>query len=335
MNISKKNKLKEKYFGYIEGITYILFIIVIVFTNIAGPIVIKLLPFVFILGIVGRIIYNRPLITSVFGFLVSLSSIYMLGTYTYTYNLMYSLFCFICILIGEVEGMYIIRLASSKGKNIVGKNSKNIAAFILLALAGIFLNNYINGNIFTYLRCKQVLESYISTNYNDSKNAIVTDGKYVFNKYKYYSFNVKNIESNDNKKYEFVVYLDNKIIDGYEKDKLFSDSGILKIKFAEDVDLSKYNSFDFNIEYNNVQNNITFYITKSVKEIKTEELNKFAEDVNNILDEISTFSEFDHISKINICIKDTENKLDAEIATINFYDKDYYVNSLETEYLDN
>jgi hypothetical protein len=328
------NKFKKKYFGYVEGVIYVLLTIVVIFANIAGPIMIKLLPFVFILGIVGRIVFNRPIITAIFSFIVSICTIYLLGTYTFTYNLMYSLFCFICILIGEVAGMYLVRLVNSKSKKTKNINFKDITALILLALAGIYLNNYVNGNIYAYLKSKQKIENYIKLNYSNSENVKVFQGKYIFNKYKYYSFEVKNIDITDNTVYKFGVYSDDKIIDGYENSRLLLNSKLLKLEFEKEIDLSKYINFDFDIEYSDLKNNITVYITKSVDEINLNQLNNFSEDVNNILDNISKFGKFYNISKINICIKDKVNKLDAEIYNTNFYDKEYYINSLETEYLD-
>jgi len=328
------NKFKKKYFGYLEGVIYVLLTIVVIFTNISGPIIIKLLPFVFILGIVGRIIFNRPVITSIFGFLISICTIYMLGTYSFEYNLMYSLFCFICILIGEVAGMYLKRIVDSKSKSSKKMNFKDITALVLLALAGIYLNNYVNGNVYTYLKCKQKIENYVSLNYSNSDNAEVFAGKYVFNKYKYYSFDVKNIDNKDNNTYKFAVYYDDKIIDGYESSRLISNSKLLKLDFEKEIDLSKYTKFNFDIEYSDLKNNITLDITKSVDEINSNELNNFAKDVNNILDNISKYGKFSNISKINICINDGEKKLDAEIYSTNFYDNEYYINSLETEYLD-
>ncbi len=333
MNLLKNFKLKKKYFGYIEGIIYILFTLVVVFTNIAGPIEIRLLPFVFILGIVGRTIFNRPFLTSVFGFLISICAIYMVSAYSFTYNLMYSLFCFICILIGEVEGMYIIKIMSKK--SIFKNNSKNITLFILLALAGIYLNNYVNGNIFTYFKVKQAVKDYITVNYPNSNNAIITDGKYVFNKYKYYSFNVKNIDISDSKTYNFAVYSNDKVIDGYEESRLKSNSRLLKSELVNKINLNKYNNFNFDIEYTDLKNSITVYITKSVNKINLYELNIFTEDVNNILDDLTAFDKFNNISKIDICIKDEMNKSNAEIYSTNFYDKEYYLGSLQTEYLDN
>jgi len=328
------NKFKKKYFGYLEGVIYILLTIVVIFTNIAGPIMIKLLPFVFILGIVGRIIFNRPVITAVFSFVISICTIYTLGTYTFTYNLMYSLFCFICILIGEVAGMYLIRLVNNKTKNSKNINFKDITALILLALAGIYLNNYVNGNIYTYLKAKQRIENYINLNYSNSEDVKIYEGKYIFNKYKYYSFDVKNIDNTDNKIYKFAVYFDDEIIDGYENSRLLLNSKQLKLDFEKEVDLSKYINFDFDIEYSDLKNNITLYITKSVDDINSNQLNNFSEDVNNILDNIFKYVKFYNIYKINICIQDKANKLDAEIYSTNFYDKEYYIDSLETEYLD-
>jgi hypothetical protein len=307
MGILKYVKLKEKYFGYIEGFIYILFTMVVIFTNIAGPIIIKTLPFVFILGIVGRTIFNRPIITCVFGFLVSMCTIFMLGTYSFTYILMYSLFCFICILIGEVEGMYLVKIFGSESRNSSKRKSKDIIGFILIGLAGIYLNNYVNGNIYSYLECRKIAENYISLNYPNSNNVNIENGRYVFGKYNYYSFDIKNIDSNDENTYNFAVYLDNKVIDGYKNNRLLLNSESLKNKFKRDIDLSSYINFNFNIEYSDLQNNIIVYITKSVDKINPDELNRFAEDVNNILDDISAFDEFTSISKLNICIEDENN----------------------------
>ena len=328
------DKFKNKYFGYVEGVIYIILTIVVIFASITGPIVIKLLPLVFLLGVVGRIVYNRPVITSIFGFLVSICTIYTLGTYSFEYNLMYSLFCFIGILMGEVAGMYLIKLTNNKVDNVEKNSFRSIITIILLTLTGIYLNNYFNGNIYTYLEYKHKIENYISANYPNSDNAIISEGKFVFTKYKYYSFNVKNIDNNDENTYNFAVYSDNKIIDGYENSRLSLTSEQLKIEFLKEVDLTKYKDFEFDIKYSDLKNNITVYITKSVDDINSDQLNNFSEDVNNILDNMSIFNKFTNISKLNISIEDDENKLDAEINSTNFYDKEYYINSLATEYID-
>lgn len=332
MGIFKNSKIKDRYFGYLEGIVYALLTIVVIFTNITGPIEVKLVPLVFILGVVGRFIFDRPIITSILGPIVSLCIVYMLGTYSLNYNLEYSLFCFISILIGEVAGMYLIKFFKDKKKK--GKSTKDVVALILLTLAGIYLNNYVSGNVFSYLKYKQTIKEYITMTYPNSNNVKIFDTQYVFNGYKYYSFNVKNIDIQDNRIYKFAVYLDNKIIDGYKNDRLILDSKNLKNKFLEDINLSNYTNFDFNIEYSDVKGNITFYITKNVNSINQLELNKFAEDVNNILDSISLFDAYSSISKLNICIEDKNNKFDADIAKTNFYDKEYYINSLDTVFLD-
>lgn len=334
MDILKIEKLKKKYFGYLEGTIYILLTVFVIFTAIAGPIIIKLIPLIFVLGIVGRTIYDRPLITAIFGFIVSICIIYMLGTYSFGYNLMYSLFCFICILMGEVAGMYLLRLIDKKRKKKMFK--KNIVAFVLVILAGYFLNSYVNGNIFSYLKSVQTIKDYINLNYPDSNNTKIYDGKYVINEYMYYSFKLKNIDVNDQKAYEFAVFSDNKVIDGYENSRLNSNSKQLKSKFFSRFDLSKYtdSNFDIDIKYVDLKNNIAIYISKSIDKINSDELNKFAEEVNNILDDISVFDEFSKISKMNISISDENFKTDADIYSTNFYDKEYYINSLEIEYLD-
>lgn len=332
MNILKNNKLNKKYFGYIEGIVYIILIILVIFSTIAGPVIIKLMPLIFVLGIVGRVIFNRPIITSIFGFFVSASTLYIIGSYSMTYILMYSLFCFLSILIGEVIGMYFIKINDKNNEKRY--NNKNIVIILILFLSGIFLNSYINGDFYSYLKCKKIIENYIHVNYPNSNNVQIVDGKYVFNKFKYYSFDVKNIDEDDNKKYNFAVYLDSRVIDGYKDCALLQMSNELLKEFNNQIDLSMYKDCIFDIKYTDLQDKITFYITKTVSKVNTDELNKFAQEVNNILNNVSKFNKFSKITNINICIKDNSSKSSADINKNNFYNTEYYLNSLDTEYLD-
>lgn len=334
MGIFKNKKLKDKYFGYLEGITYVLLTIVIIFTAITGPILIKMLPILFILGIVGKTVYNRPVITSIFGFLISICITYILGTYSFTYIMTYSLFCFMSILMGEVAGLYISRIAKKKSKK--SERRTNIISLILIIIASVALNSYINGNMYSYFKSRNVIKDYITLNYPDSNDAEIFDGKYTYSKYNCYSFNVKNIDASDKNSYQFSVYLDNKIIDGYENSRLVSNTKKLKDKFVYIVDLSEYIdlSFKVDIKYSDLKNNITLYISKYVDEITEEELNIFAEDVNNILERTTELDEFNKINKMSISLRDSNNKTDADIYNTNFFDKNYYIDSLQIEYLD-
>ena len=58
--MTKKKIFSKNIIKYIEAIIYILAIIVGIFACNSGPIYIKMLPILFILGFVGRIIFDRP-----------------------------------------------------------------------------------------------------------------------------------------------------------------------------------------------------------------------------------------------------------------------------------
>ncbi|MEG1705492.1 MAG: hypothetical protein RR290_02825 [Clostridia bacterium] len=334
MSLFKKIKINKKYINFMITISYIILAITIVYFNITGPIIIKLLPFLLLLGMGGMIIFNRTLLTSVFGFLISLCTLYAMKLNTFEYTILYSLFCFVSILLGEFIGVFVIKFFKSKSKKITEKNAYDISMCILIMIIGIYLNSYVNGNIYSYINNKFIVNNYIKLNYQESVNVKVYGTKYILGKHRYYSFNVKNIDKNDNAIYRFAVYDESKVIDGYKNKKIENKSKILKNEFYSQNNLSKYIDFNFDIKYEDLNDNITFYITKNVIEITEEELNKFTIDVNTILDDISNYSKFSNIKKMKICIKSKNNILEADIYNTNFYDKKYYLDSLETEFLD-
>lgn len=334
MGLFKNSKVNKKYIFFIESVVYVILGIVIIFSNIAGPIVIKMLPLLLILGIVGRVIFDRTLITSVFGFLISLCITYLTGAYSFKYVILYSLFCFVSILLGELAGVHLIRFKKSTSKKFTSKNTYDLSICVLIAVFSVYINNYVNGNIYTYINAKNIIGDYIKLNYSESKDVNIEGAKYVFSDYSYYSFNVKNISQDDDKIYKFAVYEEDKIIDGYYDKNLSNKTKVLKANFSSKINLNKYTNYHFDIKYHDLNNNITFYVTKNVDDINDKELNKFAEEVNTILDDISNYDKFSDIKKMTICIKSDDNINEADIYSTNFYDKAYYLDSLETEYLD-
>lgn len=329
MNVFKNTKLKERYFGYIEGIIYALLILIVIFTSIAGPLLLKMFPIVYLLGIIARIIYDRPFITSVFGFLVSICLTYMLGIYSFSYIITYSLFCFISILTGEITAKYILKTKQNK-------TNKNILTLVLLITTGLALNSYTNGNYTSYFKSRQVVLDYINLNYSGSENVRITGGKYNFNKYNWYTFQIKNIDEDDALTYSFTVYLNNEIIDGYKESRIALNNRKLKDKFFYKINLEDYTkaNFKIDIKYSDLKDNITLFILKRVDKITEENLHIFAKDVNNILKTISNFDEFPKINKLNIAIKYMDNEFYADIYNTNFFNTKYYIESLQIEYLD-
>lgn len=332
MKLFKSEKLKKKYFGYAEGILYVMLTILVIFTSIAGPIEIKVFPTIFLIGIVGRTIFDRPVITAIFGFIISVCVMQYLSEYTITYILMYSLFCFLCILMGEVTGLHLKQILKNKKDN--KKLHKDIILAIVLIVSGVYLNNYFNGNLYSYLKSKNQIESYIKLTYEDSNNVEITNGKYVSGKYDYYSFNVKNINVSDSKTYNFSVYLDDKIIDGYREEGLKIKNESLNLTFNKLYDFSNYKNIEVKVNYLNLNNNIEISISKKVDNLNDFETCLFVDEVDEILKKVQTYDKFSNILQANISIKDSKERKYAYIKNVNFYDKDFYKESLNLVYFD-
>jgi hypothetical protein len=77
---------------FIEGIVYSLLIIVTIIAITIGPIYIKFIPILYILGILGNMLFKRPIITSIFACIVSICIIQILGEYTLSFNILKSIY---------------------------------------------------------------------------------------------------------------------------------------------------------------------------------------------------------------------------------------------------
>ena len=109
--MSKKNMkfLTKNTILYIEAIVYILAIIVGVIACDVGPIYIRMLPILFILGFVGRIIFDRPVITTVFGIITALCITKLTNNSNFFDNLFVSLCNGINIALGELFGEFFLK----------------------------------------------------------------------------------------------------------------------------------------------------------------------------------------------------------------------------------
>lgn len=77
---------------FIEGFVYSLLIIVTIIAITIGPIYIKFLPILYILGILGNMLFKRPIITSIFASIVSICFIQILGGYSLNFNILKSIY---------------------------------------------------------------------------------------------------------------------------------------------------------------------------------------------------------------------------------------------------
>ena len=87
--MTKKKIFSKNIIKYIEAIIYILAIIVGIFACNSGPIYIKMLPILFILGFVGRIIFDRPVMTTIFGIVTAICIIRVTNNISIKENILF------------------------------------------------------------------------------------------------------------------------------------------------------------------------------------------------------------------------------------------------------
>lgn len=184
-NISKENLL------IIETVLYGIVIILAVYLSIDGMLIFKMIPILFITGLISRFIFDRPVILSAFGFATSLLVIELVSHNTLKYNFIYSLYTFICLYSGALSGRYILNIYHSKAKNFTVKKAHNMSLAILTVFVGIFFNVYVNGDFISYIKSKNTIEKYIESNYSISKEDYsLLNPNFVPGDLNYYSFSM-------------------------------------------------------------------------------------------------------------------------------------------------
>ena len=300
--MSDKNiKLSRNTRQYIESIVYVLCIITVIFANTYGSIYIKMFPTLIILGIVGKMIFGRPVITTVFGIVMATCINYIKGNNSLLEIVVVSFSTGLSITLGELIGKYLkIVIKRHKNKKSVSK-AKYKGAFsttICLSIISIMLNSYINGNIWSYIGCEKALYSYLDNTYGISNEFKITDVKYDFISNPSYVMRIKNTKYNQINK--FVIYLSdrNLIQDGYKQSVLTKNNNNLELALAKYIDthdiLNGNTNLNINMKYRDL-NKIQINIVKEVNNISDENTVIFSSEVDKILKNLSEFGYYNEI----------------------------------------
>jgi len=180
----------EKRKIYIESIAFIVSIFLASYLVICNNIFIRMIPVLYILGIVGRKVFNKPIITSILGFFnILIFGFVINGSFDINVLLLavYSLFM---IIAGEATGYIIFELYQNFKLRKFIKHYTKIAysvSLFFLILIPLFLNNLVNSNIVTYAINKAKIESYIAEHYSNTYSInnvnytpAITGGMYEF-----------------------------------------------------------------------------------------------------------------------------------------------------------
>ena len=309
--MAKKKIFNKNVIKYVEAIFYVLAIIIGTFACYAGPIYIKMLPILFVLGFVGRIIFDRPIATTIFGIITAICIIRVTSNIEIRNNILFSLCDGLNIAFGELCGEYFIKSKKLFKKNKV-KNKRKIPVYcitIFLFILSMLVHIYLNGNYISYFNAKKALVNYLEKEYKDEKFKEV---KCIYNFYK-------------NRRYTFVMK--------NETSNISSNFITIKIKEWEVFDEYKIAYLD--------NGNLKIFLSRNVDNIDEGNINTFVDDVTKYIKMLEKFRKYSHISNIEISLinkKDNSKNLISNILPEDIEkieDLDSYIKkSFEIEYIE-
>lgn len=308
--MSKKEMVEDKTRYFVEAIVYILCIVVVVFANCFGPTYIKMIPLLFLLGIVGKIIFDRPLITTIFGFCIAICMLKISGISELLLIVILSLFMAIYIALGEICGKYLkdsFKYLKSKKKK---KTKEAIISYVLVVvtcLLALLLNNIANSNLFTYFANEEKLNKYIVSNYGEDKFEYVSSNYNMF-KDRSFSFIMKNNEDGNN--YNFTVYLNKEldIQDGY-KEYLNAKGEIeLEEDFIKFLESKEFKIDNIEISINSAFNDeFELEISKQIENIDDNEIINYSKEVVKYIEKLEEYPKNNNITQLSLKLKSTKD----------------------------
>lgn len=336
----KSSKNKAERIKFLEGVVYAILIIVTIVATSYGSIYIKLIPLLFLLGIIGKVIYERPVITTLFGTTFSIIVMYVNGTYSVNEILISSVTNGILIALGEVFGICSITcIGYIKKKKLSKVAIKNYTISVLFFVLSVFVTLYLNGNLIDYKKAETNLKKYLRDEY-DGLTFEVFGYRYIpFNK-KGYSFKVKNVENNNI--YRFIVYSDKSgsIYDEFGINVLMKKNSDIKKYITNTIKEENYSIDATYYEYNKCNVSIVYKTDESSFELYEQKLIDYAIEV---LNKIKLYKNVEEIVELQVIARDSTGK-NIYVNSIDIKDyiekttkqdeKEYIKNNLEIEFFD-
>lgn len=314
-----KHKTIKHVVEFLEAIIYIISIIVVIFANLYGPIYIQMIPLLFLLGIVGKLFFDRPVTTTVFGMMVAICVVYTTGIKSISQNLLISGCMAGYIALGEICAFALQKsyvYLKKKKKRFSHKACISYSITLITLIIALTIYHYTNSNIFELNQAKDRLYGYLSQHYEDMTFTII-DAKYHFLGEKAFSFHVK--ENETKKEYQFVVSKDDKfaIEDGMEKSKIAlkeKEANQKLIEYWKEKDLTEaYKDYTIQIKVNEIDN-YELEISKKEEEITEEKVLNYAKTVAKIIRDIKEFAYFKDLEHILISLENTKDPTQSLVS---------------------
>lgn len=323
--MAKKSILSKKQKEYIESIIYIAAIVIIIFCKIYGTVYFSFIPLLLILGIVGKVLFKREVVTTVFGILVSLCMVYLKGELSLLGNISYSMLIGINIAMGELLGGYLVKSYRQIKKDKIKKNKlprKSLKLYITtfgVLIVTLIVNNYTNGNIFEYKKCKESVYNYLNENYKENDKFKIMNVTFSAGLNSNYAFNILNTE--DDSLSRFVIYLNNKdlVKDEYKERILAKNRNIaleeLQKYMKNNNYVEKYNDITIDLKYIDTEH-IELKLESKVESIDDTQKEVFSRQVVNILEDIKEYKYYGKIEEVLLNIIDVNDEKENQASNI-------------------
>lgn len=317
---------KEKIIITIEAIGYVLLIILASYFTINGNIFIRMVPMIYLLGIFGITLFDKPIVTIILSCISTCIFSYFSENEINGNVFIYTAYSGLMITLGTFTGHILNILYENYKLRKFIKYYHKIIYFVLLVLCvliPIFLNNIVNSNMISYLIAKEEIGKYINDNYAYSEYYI-KDIKYNKGMYAFvasidgidvklnYTFSEKVLDINMKNRIEKL----NKALNA-EMNILLKENGLTELAVKCSYGYSK--------------------IATMPDIIKINVLNVKANKLDNVLvflETITEWNKYDIIDRIDIVV---EGK-DVSIAKKNLEEKnitkEYILNGMKQEILD-
>ena len=353
--MAKKSIFSKKQIQYFEAIVYIVAIIVVIFCKVYGTIYFSFIPLLVILGIVGKCLFKREIVTTVFGVIVSICMVYTKGQMNIIENILYSFLLGLDIALGELLGTYllktykkIVNASTKKARFNKGAIEVYVITFVILIIT-LNISIFTNGNLFDYIKCKNSVDKYIEESYDLKEDFEIVDAVYTMGFNRSYIFKVLNKQ--DDSISNFTVYLKNKnIVKDEYKEKILAKN-INKIKeklntyLEENNYADKYEDLQISIEYLEKEK-VKIILDKKVENVDKNEQEIFAKQIVSFIADIKTCEIYKDVEELQISLSNENQTNDILVSSIYMegYEKNiltqneepylYILKALSIEYID-
>lgn len=321
---------KERKTIYTEAFVYICFVLFACYLTVFGNTFVRMIPMLYILGIIGRILFKRPIETTIFGFITILVFGFLLEAKITWMVILLSIYSSAMIIFGSITG-YILKLLYENymHRKFIKYYKKigYIVGVIFALIVPLMLNNLVNSNPISYYIAKTNLEKYVKEKYN-AKEYNITNANYIPSYeggiYKFdmkiegvdiiFKSNNKNTEFIDENLEERKLSMNNSI--NIETKRLLLDNNIKDIKIKSRYEYSKL-----------------LLLPDQIK-ILLEAENQNIEGIVKTIDIIKRWNKSDKVERIDILNGDKGLSINKRELAEKVIDVDYIKKGMEQEFLD-